>query len=76
MQCSDWGINTIDVGNYAGYVWVRVGSSTSPSIYDLMGTPLALTTSAAAPVPEPPAVALTALAAAVAVSALLIFRKK
>ncbi len=37
--CSDSGVNIEDTGDYAGYVWVKVRSDSSPSLSEMIGTP-------------------------------------
>jgi hypothetical protein len=39
VQCSDSGVNTSNTDNYSGYVWASIGSSTTPSLANLQGTP-------------------------------------
>lgn len=39
LVCSDSGVNTLDTGNYAGYIWAKVRSDTSPSLTEMTGTP-------------------------------------
>jgi len=38
-QCSDTGVSTDDTGDYAGYIWAKVRSDTTPSLTNLSGTP-------------------------------------
>jgi len=75
VMCSDWGINTTDIGEYGGYVWIRIGRNTSPSILDLQGTPIALT-EAPQPIPEPPLTAAVISLAALAFTAYIMWRRK
>jgi len=39
QECSDSGVNTADLDGYAGYIWARVGTDTTPALGYLGGTP-------------------------------------
>jgi hypothetical protein len=41
QQCSEQGVNTANVGDYGGYIWVRIRGDTVPTLGDLLGTPFA-----------------------------------
>jgi len=38
-KCSETGVNTVDGDGYAGYIWAKVRTDTTPSLDDLGGTP-------------------------------------
>ena len=38
-ECSETGVATDDTGNYAGYIWAKVRTDTSPSLTEMIGTP-------------------------------------
>jgi len=77
VKCSEWDISNADTGDYAGYVWIKVNKTTSPSIYDLTGTEIVLTTSSPAqPIPESPLIPIAALITTVAMLIYLLRRSK
>jgi len=39
IPCSDTGVDTANVDGYAGYIWTKVQTDSSPALTDMIGTP-------------------------------------